>query len=549
MQPADVPLFYQNLNTPAATFNLFNPAAGNNNNVSSAPYFVPASEPSLGSAPQASQYTSNQTDDKAGLNANFFLPQQQFSTASIFNQDDRAFPTNPFTSAMPMAQPSQESPVIDLSTQNNPFVDEPDVQPAVSLFSAIPQQDVSSENLDISLKAVDQTEKLQSDNVLLLSPSSTMYAPSAPLVDLVMDQVSPGISTCATVASSDLDESNQELINENHSVQSSEETQSEENVITNFGDVRDINLEAPVPVFASSLFGATDSETDAVFNFSASRNPQPHSFPILETLEHSKTFNTIESKMEPSLFDPEINQADIMSGQSPTQNEMVETTSVIDSIPATDINTAQFSDVPTPVMNVLLQEQLPEEPVAVFSANNGLLMTETKENFSELASNVQNSTTPSDEPEMLIYEEYPPGQTYQSVASIASDEAMQQLRSVQEALELQIEELRRENTHLLGRQSELASRIEESEKLAHEFKLERDRVREEAATTSQALRSRINSLCEENQRVVKNSTDIGVDLRAKLEEKSKQLEEMQKAVIIVVCHSSSCFDLISIILM
>lgn len=113
-------------------------------------------------------------------------------------------------------------------------------------------------------------------------------------------------------------------------------------------------------------------------------------------------------------------------------------------------------------------------------------------------------------------------------------QAFQRMKSVQEALELQLEELRRDNERLLQRQSELVSQIEDNEKNVQELRRERDRSKEDAKKLVQPLHVKINNLIEEDQRILKNSNDVGMELRAKLHKKSKLHEEMEQAFIVVV---------------
>ncbi|XP_021948027.1 golgin subfamily A member 2 isoform X3 [Folsomia candida] len=119
-------------------------------------------------------------------------------------------------------------------------------------------------------------------------------------------------------------------------------------------------------------------------------------------------------------------------------------------------------------------------------------------------------------------------------------QAFQRLKSVQDALEMQLEESRRDNERLLNRQAELLLQLEDNDKNVQELRRERDRSKEDAKKLMQPLTIKFNNLYEENQRSLKNSNDVGMELRSKLQEKSKQYEDMEQAFIIV---SKSKMDL------
>lgn len=99
---------------------------------------------------------------------------------------------------------------------------------------------------------------------------------------------------------------------------------------------------------------------------------------------------------------------------------------------------------------------------------------------------------------------------------------------------MQLEESRRDNERLLNRQAELLLQLEDNDKNVQELRRERDRSKEDAKKLMQPLTIKFNNLYEENQRSLKNSNDVGMELRSKLQEKSKQYEDMEQAFIIVV---------------
>jgi hypothetical protein len=113
-------------------------------------------------------------------------------------------------------------------------------------------------------------------------------------------------------------------------------------------------------------------------------------------------------------------------------------------------------------------------------------------------------------------------------------QAMVRMQSVHDALELQLEELRRDNRRLSDVKSEVSSQLEKCEKTIQELRRERDRAKEDAKKLLQPYQTRINSLIEENQQILKNSNDVGMELRMKLQEKSEQHEKMVHACMLVV---------------
>ncbi|CAL8082795.1 unnamed protein product [Orchesella dallaii] len=526
-KPADVPNIYQNLNTQATTFTIFNPAAGDNDSVTTGTDFVQPSNESSVITSRSGEVFSQHGPQSA------YTQMPAFSQHNIFGTST---PTDTVFSSPPsIVNAHQESPAVTLPSSlvfsNSGYTSNtPPLFQNSSQFGGISENQpnvlenicgITPLNLDAGVPTISEQQRpdtmgeptmIAFEAPQLVNPAeseSKNYHASAPPLDNLGAVEIENVEDTSVRSEDNFLPQREELTSE---VESPMAMNIDPHDATNINSRQNETSQ----VFASSLFGPPrGNDLDTVFSFCGTQAPTTSTEtattlvtgstnPLVSPYQEQSLFEEIQSQVS---FEAKAELKDNMIDDTPqSQNNESESQRLIaegDFIHDAEINAIREPQALEPVDNTW---ESPSKLLNEFSDSFG-------SEHEHLVSEVPCSTS--------------------SVQERLTDQAYDQMKSMQDALELQIEELRRENTYLLNRQTDLTLKIEDSERLAHEFKLERDRIKEESMTASQAMRARINSLCEENQRIVKNSTEVGVDLRAKLEEKTRQLEEMQKAVIIV----------------
>lgn len=582
-KPADVPLFYQNINSPAASINIFNPAAAQNNNDQANPTYFSPTLPSVFDTQTTSDNVTtfsiqggshegfpvmdgtkkdtapNPFALSAGLGLGASIACNTFTT-SVGHTSTNEILTTSTTGGVDQEpnqnffQPiKQTDSVVGNLGQNALFENV-----SLSAFEddAVPKDLPCPLPLENSINSFPLTSEPGDQNPLLSAPSlngKSTFPPSAPPLDISENTeahlLHPSFKPESVTGLPDVSDKTED---EKQSLVLGEIATSKEddhNLVSGLDPGVQSNETDSNPVFASSLFYSADRDTehDNFFHFGGNKSSSLTSPPELintfispEAVFHTNPFVSPPEQVSSSenqdigattKLDPSAKSSDEPGEKFPVG---VENATFGGSHPRPFANVDEIVDSSESIHLMAADSTAATSAeVEVLAPSNeevtNMMHLETEMVAAAISpEDLQIHRQGSDEPLSLQ------SQTRVENSPTVSVEAIQQMRAVQDALELQIEELRRENNYLINRQTEHTTRLEESEKLTHEFKLDRDRIKEESMTTSQALRGKINSLCEENQRIVKNSTDIGVDLRAKLEEKSRQLEEMQKAVIIVV---------------